>query len=295
MNLPIELNHANLMIIGIGGGFDIFSGLPLAFNHNTVEASFLCSIARFLVNSSPASDFLVKESTKDDYPEGLIGDYPCFTVGRHGVGLVSKAYKRIVKDYQISCVIAVDGGVDSLMQGDEKNSGTILEDFISLAAISELQCKKVLCCAGFGTETEESLNHYCVLENIAALIKDGCFLGSCSLTPWTNSYNYYKEVCERVMESGRKSHIQGKIISAVEGEFGDYHKYEDVDARVFGESNDPYFISPLMGIYWFFDLMGVVARNKLIGHLKSSNTFADAKVLLSKNKNFVREKKVIPL
>jgi hypothetical protein len=91
-------------------------------------------------------------------------------------------------------IFAVDGGVDSLAIGSEKDPGTLLEDSIGLAALQDIQAeKKILCCAGFGTETEENLNHYRILENIAALAGEGAFLGSFSLTKDMPEFKLYKE------------------------------------------------------------------------------------------------------
>lgn len=291
LNLPIYQdlkNCRNIMFIGLGGGFDIFSAMPLS-------DAIKCQKSIF-VNSSGSNSFHYKEST--DYPEGSLQEHcdTIYSVGRHGVKLVSRAYAAIVDKHEIDTIIAVDGGVDSLMRGDEQNSGTVLEDFIALAAISNLDVPvKILSCVGFGCETEEDLNHYCVLENIAHLTKDGYFLGSCSMTSDIPVFAKYQEVCKETMAKGRKSHIQTKIIGAVNGEFGDYHMYKDIDARVYGSSNTNYFVNPLMALYWFFDLNGVIQQNLIIDALRPSNIFADAMSLYRKVVKVSRQKKVLPL
>jgi hypothetical protein len=297
LNLPILDDLADskrIMVVGLGGGFDLIGAVPIIVSLGESYESIV------LVNLSPKSDFLLRESTEEDYPEGLLpnvvrGLEGKFTVGRHGVQLVRKAYKHIIDSLNIDAVIGIDGGVDSLMRGDELNAGTILEDFVALAALRDFDCKKILACVGFGSETEEELNHYRVLENIAALSKSGHFLGTCSLTKDMLSYEYYRAMCKEIMENRRKSHIQTKIISAVEGEFGDHHMYDDVDARVYNEYKGAYFISPLTGMYWFFKMEGVISANLMIEHLIPSNTFADAMMLLKQNRSLRRSKEVIPL
>lgn len=280
------------MVVGIGGGFDILGAIPILLALDKPETFAL-------VNYSPKSQFLLRESTKDDYPEGLIPELDrvegVFTVGRHGVKLLHEAYRHIWKSLDIDTIIGIDGGVDSLMRGDEHNAGTVLEDFIALAALDGIECKKILACVGFGSETEEELNHFRVLENIAALAKDGHFLGTCSLTKEMADFQQYEWVCKHIMEQGRKSHIQTKIISAVHGEFGDYHMYEEIDARVWEASKSPYFISPLTGMYWFFKMDGVIKSNLVIEHLKPSNTFTDAMTLFRNNRKSLRSRETIPL
>jgi len=132
---------------------------------------------------------------------------------------------------------------------------------------------------GFGVETEENLCHYHVLKNIATLAKQGRLYGSCSLTSDMEGFQKYKENCLEAWDNKRKSHIHTKIIPAVEGEFGDYHMYGDIDPKLLVQESNEYFISPLMPIYWFFDLEGVVKENLLVKHLRNSSTFTDAMIL----------------
>lgn len=289
MNVPeTKLEYGDVvMLVGIGGGYDVFTGLPFLEKYPK----------RFvLVNSSPAMNLHYRESAPEDQPECTIGYRynvkGCYSVGRGGYGAVKKAYQEIIDKHQVDTVLAIDGGVDSLSRGDEKDSGTILEDFISLAAVNDVKLTphghcgtgddrcKILCCAGFGTETEENLNHYRVLENMAALAASGDFLGSFSLTKEMREYRPYVEACEKAWAEGRrKSHIQTKIISAAEGRFGPNNVYDDIDARVV-DSTGLTFISLLSNIYWLFDLEGVVKKNPAIPALRRSNNLVDAKILL---------------
>ncbi len=306
MNIPkTKLDTADvIMLVGIGGGYDVFTGLPFVSN----------LVKRFvLVNSSPCMDFHYRQADIDDHPEysigykyNLIGNY---TVGRQGVGLVKRAYQEIIDKHKVDTILAVDGGVDSLARGDEKDSGTILEDFISLAALNELKLTphghcgqdddkcKILCCAGFGTETEENLNHYRVLENMSDLASRGAFIGSFSLTKDMREFKEYASYCDCAWNTQeRKSHIQTKIISAVEGKFGDNNMYKNIDARV-ADSTGRTFLSLLSTIYWMFDLSTVVDRNLAIPAICGSNTFVDAKIMLRQwlSSQTLRSHETIPL
>ncbi|MDQ7037291.1 MAG: DUF1152 domain-containing protein [Anaerolineae bacterium] len=100
------------------------------------------------------------------------------------VETLKAAYKHLVKKFNIDTLILVDGGVDSLMRGNEQAPGSLLEDTISLIAIEDLDVPtKILATIGFGTEVEEGVCHHHALENMAALTKARAFYGSCSLLP----------------------------------------------------------------------------------------------------------------
>lgn len=287
MNIPsTPLDDAQIiLLIGGGGGFDVFTGLP--FVYHWPDKKFV------LTNFSGKMDYLLKTSTEEDYPEGMIGDIPnveaTYSIGWHGVKAVEQAFSKIVEKHKPDCVLVVDGGVDSLSRGDEVDHGTVLEDFITLGAVSGLEMPKVLCCAGFGCETEENLNHYRVLENMAELAGLGAFYGSFSLTRGMSEFMEYAAECERAWADGRrKSHIQTKIISAATGHFGSDNAYKDVDARV-SQSTERVFVSLLASIFWMFELDAVVAQNKVIPHLRRGTTFVDSKILL---RQYLSEEKV---
>lgn len=294
MNIPKTIidNYKNIMIVGVGSGFDVYTGLP--FVYHWPDKNFV------LVNSSPKSNFHYRTVEPADYPECLIEAEPNmlarYSVGRHGVQATKRAYEEIALKHGVEAILAVDGGVDSLARGDEESPGTVLEDFIALAAMKDI-LETVLCCAGFGGETEENMNHYRILENIAALAADGAFLGAFALTKEMPEFQKYKAQCEKTWAEGRrKSHIQTKIISAAEGKFGDDNLYDNIDAKVFASTNNV-FISPLSSIFWMFTLTGVVKHNKYIQKLSAGNTFADSQILFTSLMGSfpIRSKEIIPL
>jgi len=218
----------------------------------------------------------------DYYPEGHLAEWfhqqgdetVVWLIASTGVPLVQQAYERLIRKLKIDAIILVDGGVDSLMRGDESNPGSLLEDTISLTAIEPLDVPvKVMASIGFGTEVEEDVCHYTALENMAALIKLGGFYGSCALTPQMEAFQKYEAACRHVWEQPKrkKSHISTRIIPAVNGEFGNYHMYEDDDYRF-----SRLFISPLMSLYWFFDADVVVKHSLLADEIRYATTKEDA-------------------
>jgi hypothetical protein len=280
LNLPIELNPAcnNVLIAGAGGGFDVFAGLPIAYELQEQGKNVV--LANMNIDKR---GFDCRESIPEDYPEHnlkSIAGFPIYTLPKEGIQTVAAGYKKIVEKHKVDAIILCDAGVDSLMTGVEEGAGTILEDFISLSAVNQTAVKqRILTCIGFGTETEEEVCHYHALSNMATLIKDGAFLGSCALTKDMKCFQLYSANCMMIWEQNRKSHIHTKIIPAVWGEFGNFPMYQNIDAKVLGAKKAAPFITPFMSLYWFFDLDKVVARNSMINQLKNTKTFTDVMML----------------
>jgi len=298
LNLPILdqlADSRSILIAGAGGGFDVFSGLPLYFTlrdlGKTVHlANYSFSeftLARIV--SEPA--VLIKgllegacgplQRLLPYYPEGYLSqwfrevrgeDITVWMFAKVGAAPLAEAYAALVDYLKIDTILLVDGGVDSLMRGDEIGAGTLVEDSISLAAVDSLDIPvKILACIGFGTEVEEAVCHYNALENMAMLAKAGAFLGSCALTPQMECFQLFEAAARYVWEQPDhpKSHISTRIIPAVHGEFGDFHMYDEY-------RHSPLFISPLMSLYWFYDANGVIRRSLIIEMLKTTHTTREA-------------------
>jgi hypothetical protein len=293
LNLPIfdALEKSrNILIAGAGGGFDVFSGLPLYFtlrhmgktvhlaNYSFSEFEIVRAISQpeVLIDGLLLGAHGPIQINLPYYPEGYLSRWfqdvrgeniTVWMLGRTGVAPLIQAYTRLVKHLNIDAILLVDGGVDSIMRGDEVGSGTLVEDSISLAAVDQIDVPvKLLACVGFGTEVEEAVCHYNALENIAGLAKAGGFLGSCALTPQMEAFRLFEAACRYVWEQPNhyRSHISTRIIPAVNGEFGNHHMYES--------DRTPVFISPLMSLYWFFDARLVIARSLLVPRITDTLT-----------------------
>jgi len=293
LNLPI-LDHLsssrNILIAGAGGGFDVFAGLPLYFTLRSLGKSVHLANYSF-VNLQIMKMLSEPEVLLDNlvfgvrgpgrvpvyFPEGYLAqwfqevrgeDVPVWTLASTGVAPMARAYEKLTEHLGIDAVILVDGGVDSLMRGDEAWPGSLIEDTISLAAIERLDVPvKILSCLGFGTEVEEGVCHHHALENMAALAKEGAFWGSCALTPQMEAFQLYEAAARYVWEQPNhlKSHISTRIIPAVHGEFGNHHMYDD-------DRKQTVFLSALMSLYWFFDAAAVIRRSLFIHSLRATET-----------------------
>jgi hypothetical protein len=299
LNLPIlELleDCQHILIAGGGGGFDVFGALPLYFTlkdaGKTVHlANYSFSDFRVAqIASQPIvllDDLLIGARGKVEiplsyFPEGYLAewfqvecgdDITIWMFAKVGVVPLTTAYRKLASELGIDAVIVVDGGVDSLMRGDEAWAGSLVGDAISLAAVDSLDAPvKILACVGFGTEIEDMVGHHHVLENIAALAKMNAFLGSCALVPEQEVFQRYESALRYVWQQAdhQKGHIHSRIVPATHGEFDDYHEFPD-DRQV------QLFLSPLMNLYWFFDLPAVVQRNLFIAAIQSTQTSDQAK------------------
>lgn len=154
------------------------------------------------------------------------------------------------------------------MRGDETGTGTLMEDAISLAAINQLTevPVRLMGCIGLGAERDISYAH--VLENIAALAEMEGFLGSCSLLKQMPAYQAYEEAVLYTQSQRHQdpSVINSSIVSAVQGHYGNYHLTDKT-------KGSQLWISPLMSMYWFFDLPVVVKRHLFLRYILWTNTF----------------------
>ena len=288
MNLPnIFDNSNNILFAGIGGGFDIFGAIPLWVELRKRNKNFVFS--NYNGKAQKFNDEIYPESyLKKILLENKV-DIPVYILPKTGVNAYIEIYKYIIDTHHCDTIVAIDGGIDSLMTGDEENAGTILEDFVSLYALDSFDKIKYLVCTGFGTELEEDISHYHALENLSSLCKSGGFLGSASLIANTEEFDIYRHICEWVWQYGHKSHVHTKIISAVLGEFGDKNLYDGVESNILGASSVKNFSNPFMGIYWFFDLPKVLKTNKLYDSLAVTTTKTDVLMIF---RQFLTETKL---
>jgi hypothetical protein len=282
-----ELKAAQrVLIAGIGGGYDVFSGLPFFFYLRK------CGKAVQLANLSfsnlravdgrrlaPAVVEVTADSRgpSDYFPEKYLcewfrvrgEDVSIHSFDRAGVRPLADAYSAVTKEHGIDTVLLVDGGTDSLMRGDEYDLGTPEEDIGSIAAVDSLDVeRRFLVCIGFGVDTYHGVSHGCVLENVAALAKEGAFLGAFSLLACMEEAALYREAAEFTFSKMRHypSIVSSSVLSAVAGEFGDYHATE----RTKGSR---LWINPLMGMYWAFLLEGVARRCLYLDEVRDTESY----------------------
>ena len=277
-----------ILLVGAGGGFDIFSGIPL-FEYLAAEGKDV-----WLANLS-FTDLLGPDGAKlrddyikvtpetpgsDDYfPERYLSkwykeqnrDVPVYAFYGSGARTVLRIYEKLKRELNYEALVLVDGGTDSLMRGDEPSLGSPAEDVASIAAAYQLKgVETYLINLGFGVDYHHEVCHVYVLEAIADLTKTGDYLGAFSLLPSMPEFQAFCQAVDYTNErmSDRASIVARSILAAGKGEFGNYHHTERV-------KNTELFINPLMSLYWCFRLKGVAERNLYLDYILNTHSRMD--------------------
>ena len=264
----------SVLIAGAGGGFDVYAGLPLAFAlwQSGVQvhvANLSFSELELIDRDAWVAEHVVAvtpETTSPDwyFPEGVLArwlaahDLPStvYAVPPLGVQTLRDAYRHLVQRLSIDAVVLVDGGTDILLRGDESDLGTPVEDITSLAAVAPLDVPvKLVTCLGFGIDAYDGVNHVQVLENLAALDRDGGYLGALSIPNASREAALYRDAVADAQAAtpARPSIVHGQIAAATSGAFGDVQFTRRTNGT-------PLFVNPLMAIYFTVDLDKLAAR-----------------------------------
>jgi hypothetical protein len=291
LNLPFftALEPARrVLLVGAGGGFDVFCGLPLYFAlRGAGKDVFLANLSFTHLQDTtgrrltPALVEVTADSEGPRYinyfPEGYLcgwfreqgEEVSVYCFERTGVVPLRQAYERLVEWLEIDTLLLIDGGTDSLMRGDEDGLGTPHEDIASLAATRHLDLpRKLLACLGFGIDHYHDVCHYRFLEAVAELSRAGAYLGAFSLTADMPEVRRYLDACRAVWAAMPRhpSIVNTSIVSAIEGRYGDYHATD----RTAGSE---LWINPLMALYWCFQLEPVADRVLYLDRLMDTQSF----------------------
>jgi hypothetical protein len=71
----------------------------------------------------------------------------------------------------------------------------------------------------------------------------------------------------------RQSIVNGSIVSALEGQFGDFHRTDRT-------RTSKLFINPLMSMYWHFDLQALADGSLYLSSLERTETIFDVQILI---------------
>lgn len=301
----------NILISGCGGGFDIFTGIPLYFalkdNYNVFLANY--SFTNNFGNAKRITNicYQVDASTTTNetyFPEKYLCswfrtqgiDIPIYCFKKTGVIPLIYAYKAIIEMHNIDTILLVDGGTDSLMRGNEESLGSPIEDSTSIAAVS--YCKgvdKYLLCLGFGIDCFHGINHYLFLENVSELIRDGGFYGTFSILKDMPEFIKYKAASEYVYKNMKyPSIVNSSICDATDGHFGDYHSTDRTNGSEL-------FINHLMSIYWCFNLDKVASKCLYLDKIINTNTYEEVRDCIYKfcdrmnRENKIRNGQILPV
>ncbi|MDY7085148.1 MAG: DUF1152 domain-containing protein [Actinomycetota bacterium] len=263
-----------VLIAGAGGGFDVYAGLPLAVAlwDGGVEvhlANVSFSELELVDRESWLTDQVVAvtpASTSPDwyFPEGTLATWlasqnlpsTVYAFPPLGVQTLREAYGHLVEKLSIDAIVLVDGGTDILLRGDENGIGTPVEDLTSVAAVAGLDVPiKLVTCLGFGIDAADGVQSVDVLENLAALDREGGYLGALSIPGSSREAQLYRAAVADAAAATpeRPSIVNGQIAAAVAGEFGNVQ----FTRRTSGST---LFVNPLMAVYFTVDLDKLAAR-----------------------------------
>ncbi|GGQ83306.1 hypothetical protein GCM10010166_61990 [Couchioplanes caeruleus subsp. azureus] len=271
-----------VLVAGAGGGFDVYAGLPLAMALVDLGAEVHLANLAFTQLDLLDLDVWIAENVAavgpdtagcDDYfPERALSrwlagnDLPStvYAFPRVGVQPLRDAYRWLADHLGVDAIVLVDGGTDILMRGDESHLGTPVEDMTSLAAVAGLDiATKLVTCLGFGIDAYHGVNHTQVLENLAALDRDGGYLGALSIPGASREATMYRDAVAAAQTATplRPSIVQGQIAAATRGACGDVQFTQ----RTRGST---LFVNPLMAIYFTVDLDALAARSLYLDRLE---------------------------
>ncbi|MFD0691845.1 DUF1152 domain-containing protein [Actinomadura fibrosa] len=274
----------SILIAGAGGGFDVYAGLPLALalmdEGKDVHLANLSFSNLYGLPSDTWLDIDVAAITPDcrsldDYfPEGALARWldlhglpsTVHAFPKLGVQPLRAAYRFLVGRLGIDAIVLVDGGTDILLRGDEHGLGTPEEDMASLGAVHGLDVpEKVVVSLGFGVDAYHGVSHAHVLENLAALERDGAYLGALSIPSGSREGALYLDAVEYAREAtpAYPSIVNGSIAAALRGAFGDVRFTE----RTRGSE---LFINPLMAVYFAVDLDGLARHNLYLDRIEDT-------------------------
>ncbi|MET8982448.1 DUF1152 domain-containing protein [Streptomyces sp. NPDC004539] len=271
-----------VLVAGAGGGFDVYAGLPLAFALRTAGKEVHLANLSFADLFGLPTEAWVEPDVAAITPDTPVrGDYfperalarwlagrglpsTVYAFPRTGVAPLRDAYRALVGHLGgIDAVVLVDGGTDILMRGDEHGLGTPEEDMASLAAVAGLDVpERLVACLGFGVDAYHGVNHALVLENLAALDREGGYLGAFSIPRESPEGAAYLDAVAHAQEAtaSHPSIVQGSVAAAVRGQFGDVRFTERTKG---GEL----FVNPLMAMYFCVDAVALARRNLYLDRL----------------------------
>ncbi|MBK3641834.1 DUF1152 domain-containing protein [Streptomyces sp. MBT33] len=275
-----------VLVAGAGGGFDVYAGLPLALalrsagkEVHLANLSFADLYGLDLDVWLEADVAAVRPDTPargDYFPERTLARWleqqglpaTVYAFPQTGVQPLRAAYRALVAYLGgVDAVVLVDGGTDILMRGDEHGLGTPEEDMASLAAVNGMDeiSQRLVACLGFGVDAHHGVNHSLVLENLAALDREGAYLGAFSLPRESREGALYLDAVAHAQRATPEypSIVNGSVAAAVRGDFGDVRFTERT-------KDSELFINPLMALYFCVDAVGLARRNLYLDRLENT-------------------------
>jgi hypothetical protein len=259
------------------------------------------------------------------YPENSPHSIYAYYARAFTITSLTSFYSQLIEAHHIDAIIAVDGGSDSLMRGDESGLGDPIEDAVSVGAIASLCCSTksfqetnqqmttsprrplgLLYSVGFGCDRFNSVSDASSLRAIAELTQKGGFLGSCSLIPSSRRVEIYRDGLAHIYQHQQmRSILSGSILASAFGYYGNEIESLNRDTQIdFGKrltpssssdspGTDELFLWPLMSMLWMFDITIVAERSLICQWIASASTVKESQRLFDVGRKKLFDQKAI--
>lgn len=305
----------NILMVGCGGGFDFIHGMLLyptiqELGKNLVIGSYSFGLIEKLPEESRTTYSQGGVEVRGITP-GLDGDIhyapevnlanflatktenipPIYAYYARDftVSNLQAFYTELCMKHSIDLVIAIDGGSDSLMKGDEAGLGDIVEDLVSITALSKLpdEIQTVLCVIGMGVDRFNDVSDASALRAVSDLTKAAAVLGSLGISPGSTEHVFYRECIDYIYQhQTKKSLVANFILAAIEGYYGN----ENTDLLSTDSKANNYYIWPLMSTLWFFDLKRVALRSDIPAVIEHCKSVSDTWKAVTRYRQSIRQK-----
>jgi hypothetical protein len=288
----------HVLLAGAGGGHDVYAAVPLWWHLRAAGVRVSLASLSFTdgvamgpeVAEGVACHRVTPEATligetfgELAFPELHLarwlatqgadaGDAVVWTMPAAGLVPFRGAYQWLHAQLGFDAVVLVDGGNDSLMTGGEHGLGTVAEDGVSMVAAAGLDVeRKLLVCAGLGTDARHGVGLADTFESIAELTRLGAWRGACALTAGDPGVDAMVEaVAAANAAQSSTSTVANAIVAAAQGRFG------RVETGTRGNGDSTVWVNPLLAMYWAFHLDSVVARLDYAPVLEGTETIGEA-------------------
>jgi hypothetical protein len=162
----------------------------------------------------------------------------------------------------------------------------------SLAAVAGIEdIDGLVVCLGFGIDAYHGVCHAHVLENLAALEREGAYLGALSIPSGSPEAAGYLDAVAYAQSVTplRPSIVNGQISAALRGQFGDV-RFTD------RTSGSQLFVNPLMGLYFTVDLRGLAQGVGYLDRIEDTESAMEISLAIEEYRDKVdtRPRSVIP-
>ncbi len=275
------------LVIGIGGGGDIVSTIPVAnflrlFDFEVIHGGVMWDrlildpkpgprSVEELLNAEKVAETIaiISEDTRttDGVKPNLARSAKFFgkVVGldiTKGVRRLRDDLRKFVETEGIGLIVGVDAGGDAISVGYESGVRSPLADAIGVALLSELDA--LVAVTGFGSDGELKIEE--LMLNISEIMRIGGFLG-CSSLSYEDCVDMEK-ICEHVITEASKIPIL-----AYRGEFGlkKIRKGRTV------------LITPISALVFYFKAKAVMVVNESAKLVLEADSIESANRILNKN------------